>query len=215
MAWPIWAGIAWEMCRAGFHFRALYTLFMVTTYMRPSEPLGLQKQDLVEPVGGVSRHWAVILFPDSRSARSKVYAKNETVDLHNKLAPWLEQLSPTLAKGRPKDLVFPFSYPEFLTTWRLVMKDFPIKVVPYQARHSGASLDAARENRSRKEIMDRGRWVTQGSLQRYEKHARLAASMTQLPRDWARYFEEAATHLEDLFFGRVAPDAVTRPPVAK
>ena len=90
----------------------------------------------------------------------------------------------------------------------------PLHAVPYQARHSGASLDAALSHRPRKEIMDRGRWASQGSLVRYEKHTRVAASLTKLPAEWRAFFEAADAQLEGLFADRVAATAVV-PPVIR
>ena len=74
-----------------------------------------------------------------------------------------------------------------------------MRPAPYQVRQFGASLDETRQYRARRQILDRGRWVTQSSFQRYEKHARLAASLTRLTPEWRTYFEEAAERLEALF----------------
>ena len=211
VAWPIWAGVCWELCRQGFYLRALYVLLMVTTYMRPGEPLSMQRQDLVPPTTGVSTGWSILLYPDTRAARSKVHAKNETVDVQSELAPWLESLMPLLAQGPPDERVFPFSYHDFLRSWRQAVSQLPLDLVPYQARHSGASLDAARGLRTRKQIMDRGRWRSQSSLLRYEKHARLAGSLASLEPVWRVYFEQAAELLEGLLCGRLGADALQLP----
>ena len=45
-------------------------------------------------------------------------------------------------------------------------------LVPYVARHSGPSIDAALGTSKRKEIKDRGRWKADRSVLRYEQRAR-------------------------------------------
>ena len=175
----------------------------------------MRREDIVEPVRGVHRHWAILLHPDTRRARSKVWAKNETIDVNNRIFPWITAFLPILV-GKPEEsaeLVFPFSYQEFLKEWRAVLKPMPLHAVPYQARHSGASLDAALLHRPRKEIMDRGRWASQGSLVRYEKHARVAASLTRLPAEWRAFYETTDAQLEALFADRVVAAAAAPPAI--
>jgi len=42
-------------------------------------------------------------------------------------------------------------------------------VVPYTARHTGASLDRLEDNLSLAEVQRRGRWKAEASVRRYEK----------------------------------------------
>ena len=88
-----------------------------------------------------------------------------------------------------------------------MLRRLPFEAVPHQARRSGASLDAARSYRSRKAIMDRGRWSSQNSLLRYEKHARVGQSLNSLDPTWRAYCEVAERQLADMFLGRL--DAAT------
>ena len=48
-----------------------------------------------------------------------------------------------------------------------------VKYVMYQARHGGPSHDRREKLRSLPEVRQRGRWLTEQSLRRYEAHARL------------------------------------------
>ena len=48
------------------------------------------------------------------------------------------------------------------------------ELVPYQTRHSWASLDRVLEYRSLAEVNQRGQWWADKSVVRYDKHARLA-----------------------------------------
>ena len=49
--------------------------------------------------------------------------------------------------------------------------------VPYQARHSGASIDAALSLRTRGEAEARERWASEISVTRFESKARLSHSV--------------------------------------
>ena len=53
-----------------------------------------------------------------------------------------------------------------------VCKQLNLQLVLYQARHSGASRDAAEHRRSRQEILKRGGWRCVRSVNRYETGGR-------------------------------------------
>ena len=109
--------------------------------------------------------------------------------------------------------MFAFDNVGFLAAWRRVVKRLPFEPAPYQARHSGASLDAARSYRSRKEIMERGRWQSQSSLVRYEEDARVAQSLNCLSPMWRAHCETAALRLEAMLFAEVAPYTIMLPEI--
>ena len=96
-------------------------------------------------------------------------------------SPWFQCATPIfreLASGDPNEPVWSFSYPQFLKVFRAALDDLNTgqHVVPYQARHSGPSIDVARRYRSLEEIQKRGQWKHAKSMQRYEKAARLGQS---------------------------------------
>lgn len=85
-----------------------------------------------------------------------------------------------------------------------------VPAVPYQARHSGASIDAALGLRSRVEIKARGRWKSDRSVARYESKARIAESVDALPKAMLYHLQACHRHLEELLCQRV--EARTHPP---
>ena len=87
-----------------------------------------------------------------------------------------------------------------------------VTAVPYQARHSGASLDAARGLRSRAEIKARGRWASDRSVARYESKARVAESSDCLPKPRLQHLQLCEHRLEELLCGRVAAQSLPLPP---
>ena len=209
-AFAVWAGIIVEMIRCGYEAMAVYLLFLVTTYMRPSEPLSIRRCDLVPPVAGVSKDWHVNLFPEERPERSKMYAANDSVCLTTKLAPWLVQLLPAMMKGHGSERLFDFAYPTFSEIFEACRKRLSLPaMVPYESRHSGPAIDAARGNRSRGEIKDRGRWKNEKSVIRYEQRARLAQTYQRLPAHLRSHLDLCEKHLGDIVLGRMPAIGLT------
>ena len=199
----IWTGIAWELIRGGFWLHAVYLLFLVVAYMRPSEPLTVRRGDLVAPTAGVSRAWHVQLYPEERPARSKTYAANDSVELTAKWAPWLGTVCEALSQGPQDELIFGFDYGEFLEQFRAITARLGLeKATPYQARHSGPSIDLARGERTLPEVKARGRWLHDKSVTRYERRARLAVSLQRMSASKRAFCEETERRFEALVLGR-------------
>ena len=83
--------------------------------------------------------------------------------------------------------------------------------MPYQARHSGPSIDAARHLRTRAEIRARGRWASEKSVARYERPARLAESFQELPTGVQEFCQRAEEHFSALIVWRVTPGLLATP----
>eukprot|EP00959_Pyramimonas_sp_CCMP1952_P036376 761475-Pyramimonas_sp.AAC.1 len=75
---------------------------MLVTYMRPSEPLKLLKEDLLAPARGLSASWICFAFRQERGVASKTYATDESIDLSCKWAPYLSSVAAALRTGGPK-----------------------------------------------------------------------------------------------------------------
>ena len=105
----------------------------------------------------------MLLYPEDRPLSSKTYAANDTVELY---CPWC---ATSLSHGNRAERIFSFSYHDFLVVWSRVIEatrlgDIIQPLVPYMARHSGPSIDAALATRTRMEIKDRGRWKSDRSV---------------------------------------------------
>ena len=199
------------MIRRGHLLMAVYLMWMVVTYMRPSEPLTIRKADLMKPVDGVNKYWSLLLFPEHRRARSKVMASNDSIELYAPWAPWMTRVCEALADGDPESLVFPIAYNEFLKVLRTAADLLGLAVVAYQARHSGPSIDAARHLRTRAEIKTRGRWSADKSVIRYERPARLSQSLLELSQSKQEFCRRAEELLPRLILGECRADALAFP----
>ena len=69
-----------------------------------------------------------------------------------------------MADGPEEEPIFSFSYPEFVKEFTRARRKLRIKkLVPYQSRHSGASVDLCNNHRSIAEVKARGRWGSEKS----------------------------------------------------
>ena len=117
-----------------------------------------------------------------------------------------------MADGPEEDPIFSFSYAEFVKEFTRARRKLRIKkLVPYQCRHSGASVDLCNNYRSVAEVKARGRWGSEKSMMRYNRAAKLAASMQVFDQRQLAFFAAAERQLEALLFGRVAPESLHLP----
>lgn len=199
----VWMALVVELCRMNMYAKAAFLAMMLSTYMRPGEMMGMRVEDLVPPVRGVSSYWTVVVCPQERPARTKVGASDDSIRLDSAWCPWMNTVCEALTSGRKKhEKLWPFTYPEFVRAMKESCKRLGIDAVPYQARHSGASIDRASGERSLADIKKRGRWAHDKSVVRYEKHGRLQTSALAFSTGQRAYFETCARHVEAaLVFG--------------
>ena len=213
---PLWACLAWEMARQGAWIMAVYLVFTLSTYMRPSEPLLIQRRDLVPPTPGVAQEWHVTLFPEERPARSKTYAVNDSICLTSSICPYLPELMAVLMESRKdNELLFPFTYADDLIMFERCRRHLGLpKMVPYQSRHSGPAVDIAKGYRDRPGVKERGRWRDDRSVQRYEQRARLGQSFQQMAPALKAHALLCEERLGALLCGRLQPDDLIWPGTA-
>ena len=78
--------------------------------------------------------------------------------------------------------------------------------VAYSCRHGGPAWDRYRKLRTVAEVKTRGRWLSDRSLRRYEKHSKMAQAMGRIGRQWQRHHAACAAHL-----GAILAGSRTRP----
>ena len=154
----------------------------------------------------------MLLWPSERDGRSKVLGSDDSLPLESKMLPWLPALLECLATGPPEEKIFDFSYQDLVREFGRSKRRLRIKrLVPYQTRHSGASIDLCLGHRSIREVQSRGRWASEKSMLRYNKSAKLAQSMKQFDSRQLDYFRMAESRLEALFFGRARAEDLPLP----
>ena len=75
----------------------------------------------------------------------------------------------------------------------------------HQLRHSGASVDMARQNRTLDAVQKRGAWSQAKSVHRYERSRRIAADSRKLPPEVRTSCEEGEKHLRQIMLGSRHP----------
>ena len=204
-----------EMCRRGFLNMARLTMLTVDTYMRPGEILGLRGSSLISPqprLGRSYRHYAVLAHPWAHGRASKVGQFDESIMLDSPNRLWMNQLAAKLLETRSKaEFLADFSYREWATVWRSCCLTLGLPAATlYVLRHTGASDDRLRRNRSLPEIKRRGRWASETSVKRYEKSARTMAVIEHWPPRLLQHLRLCENLLSPVLLGK---KAAIQPPI--
>lgn len=183
MPLAVWAAIAAEITRTNHLRMAVFLLLSVSTYARPSELLRARVFSLVRPVPGVARCWSLLLSPEEREERTKTGEFDTSLMLDSTwMTEWISPILECLKKNNPESPLWDFDYTAYHRVFRDIVQKFQLDMTPYMSRHSGPSIDRARNFRSQHEVQKRGQWKAQKSIMRYEKSARLAAQWESLPQ---------------------------------
>ena len=179
-----WMALAADLADRGFTDMAVFTLIMVQGYLRPMETLRLTPSSFVPPVCGSGRFWSLLLHPQALGISSKVGEYDESLLMDAPWATWMNHVFEILSRpgpAGPDACVWNFSYPQFSRQLSLSCQRLGISLVPYQARHSGASHDRLERLRSSEELQKRGRWASIKSVMRYEKAALISKTFLNYP----------------------------------
>ena len=207
LAYPlaVWCGLSWRMVVHGHVSKALFNLLQVSTYHRPGSLLRLRKMGLVRPTAGVTGTWSMVTNLSETTEMSKVGAQDESILLDSDWLQFAPPMYKALIRGEPMDHVWNFTYPEYLKVFNQCAAELKIPVVPYQARHSGPSIDRATKVRDLEEVRKRGQWLTRQSVMRYEKAGRLAATWQRLSPSTQAACKSAERYIEDIMLGHDFP----------
>eukprot|EP00435_Cladocopium_sp_Y103_P072928 s29_g41.t2 len=163
----VWAAFACEMRRLSHLRMAIFLLLSVCTYARPSELLRARVFSLVRPAAGVTQTWSLLLSPEEKESRSKTGEFDTSVMLDSPwLVEWIHPILDCLKRSHPESALWDFDYSAYNRIFREVAQTFNLEVTPYQTRHSGPSIDRARNYRSQQEVQKRGQWRAQKSVMR-------------------------------------------------
>jgi hypothetical protein len=208
LAFPlaVWCGLSWRMVVHGQAAMALFNLLQVSTYHRPGSLLKLRRMGLVKPTAGITSTWSMVTSLNEAEDTSKVGSKDDSILLDSQWLQFAHPLLAGLSKGKPMDYVWEFSYPEYLKIFNMCAKELKLPVVPYQARHSGPSIDRANKVRDLEEVQTRGGWLTRKSVMRYEKAGRLAASWHKLGPSVQSTCKSAERYIDSIMLGHAYPD---------
>ncbi|CAK0908876.1 unnamed protein product, partial [Prorocentrum cordatum] len=202
----IWCALMHGLVLRNQRMMAVFLALAVSTYLRPSSLFRLRPGDIVKPGGG-SRFWGLLMHPQERATPDNVGEFDLSVKLDSSWLLWLGPVLEKLQRQDPTKPVWQFDYPQLLREMRSTCDTLQLgRITPYQARHSGASIDRASNERSQAEVQRRGGWRQLKNMARYEKSARLGHRAQQHTAVMVAYGEQCLRELEPaLLWGRAAP----------
>ncbi|CAK0908464.1 unnamed protein product, partial [Prorocentrum cordatum] len=178
-AW--WRAIAVVFARRRMVATGLAIMIGVSCYLRPSRLLNPTSSNLVAPTSHASQHWILLLHPSEKEDRSKSGGANDLPNIHFQcMLPWVTDFLQAL-RGKGGQL-WSFDYLTFLAELKTVAKVLGVyRLVPYQMRHSGLSIDRMVPCRKQEECQKRGRRHDWKSIDRYEESAHLSSFLYEPP----------------------------------
>lgn len=168
------------------HLRCARTVFVgVALYLRPGEMCGLTVGQLIAPMqGALTPHWTVVLHPEELNIASQTGQYNDLLVLDGVYAATLAKVCEKLcAQRQPSDKVIGIDQAQYAEVFRTAVHRLGVQVlnlVPYQARHAGASCDLLANRRTLADVKRRGRWMADKSMNRYLKGGRAAEQLRRL-----------------------------------
>ena len=200
-----WAAACVALGRADM---GLAMLLAADAYLRPGEVMVIRVGSLHQPVAhatGTMGVWCLTIFDFETGRSSKTGHFNDSIVLDSIGRSGLGLLLSRLAAGRDAaEPLFKFSYLE----WAAVAKRAaaaallaPLAPVLYQLRHSGPSVDIAEGRRSLAQVKVRGRWVSDNSVRRYEKHSQLAKQWAMLSPAAQSFAQTSETQIWNVVAG--------------
>lgn len=137
---------------------------------------------------------------------SKTGTNDDSIPLDSGRTPWLDKiLKVWKADGQPNEHLFGFHYGKLFSELKEVAKVLNLPLVPYQLRHSGASVDRATNVRTLDSLRKRGRWVRSKSVRRYEKAGKLNETRSRYTVGQQVFFQQCENQLREIILSSRVP----------
>lgn len=123
---------------------AVYLLVAVSSYLRPNTQLQAKRSQLVAPMVGGSQFWSLLICPSAEGKVTKTFESDVSLELDTPWLLWAAPVLHALSLGDPNERILDFSYSRLALEFQRSCSRLGIeKLVLYQTRHSGASIDQA------------------------------------------------------------------------
>lgn len=165
-------------------------------YWRPSEGLEMMRDHVMVPARTVSpkyRRWCLVFCPHEELRMTKTSTRDDSVLVVALGREWVaDVLGALYMKRRKGELLFDLSLSKLERLFRRCSLELGLKSLrpsPHSLRHGGPSADRYNETFSIAEVKRRGRWESDASVARYERHAKLLkqlSRLTAMSRSWSR-----------------------------
>ena len=131
-------------------------------------------------------HWSLLIRPAGRGRSTKTGTFDDSIILDSEYTSSFSPLWRTLTEGRVgTDPLFRFKqegYSKLVKEAFVAVGGAALAPVAYSCRQGGPAWDRYRKFRTVAEVKSRGRWLSDRSLRRYEKHSKLAQAMGRIGR---------------------------------
>jgi hypothetical protein len=217
LPWQVVCAWASALVSLGRGDMALAMVLAFDAYLRPCELLALKVASLLPPVCGASgtmAAWSLTVFSYENGRPSKTGHFNDSIVLDSPTRSFLGPLLARLQVGRlPSAPLFTFSYEEWARLAKAAVALAalePLKPVLYQLRHSGPSNDVAQGARTLLQVKVRGRWASDSSVRRYEKHSQLSKQWSVLGKRAQTFATASALLMPNVLGGACKPPLLPR-----
>lgn len=169
--------LACQFSQADQPMLAMAILLQMHCYLRPSECIGLTRDNVCFPAKGRYRKWGLIIAPQALGVTTKTGHFEDSVLIGDTGdTNWISQLFALYMK-KVSDELFPgltlAKYEQAITQMACKLNYSPGSVTPHVFRHTGPSNDFFHRRRDLHTIQKRGRWLAKSSVRRYEKSSLL------------------------------------------
>jgi hypothetical protein len=180
-------------------------------YLRPSEILAVLHDDVLRPSSLPSLkstgQFGAIIGNADRAETTKTKQQDDTVMFGLGHRFWINKVVEILFhRTKPGESLFgSLSLAQYEERFRQASRKLklPASITPHQLRHSGPSCDVLGKVVTLKEAKKRGRWLSDKSVARYEKHGRLLQQANRLPRALQIASIEATKELPTLLISKL------------
>ena len=185
---------------------AVMLVIQYVAYLRPSELCNLTAGQVIRPLkeSGASRR-ALLLAPKEELKTSKTGECDESVLLDGHLSIAIGKVLTRYTAGKAATTPLwsrsQAKYAVAFAKWAETSGVHVITTHPYSVRHGGPSSDALWRTRSLVEIPNRGRWRSEKSVRRCEKHARLLEETLKLSTATRKYGQLVICRMPQLLEG--------------
>ena len=200
-----------EMTMDGL-FRAAALALQVDTYLRPGALFSILRDDLIKPhraAGLEYQQWMLVVAPSTRKARTKTGEQDDSIVLGIADRSYVKTVASELHfLTQPGTTIFKaVTLAKYEAAFRRSAQELDLhrlRLVPHCLRHTGPSHDRYHGFLSQAGIKDRGKWASDLSVRRYEKHAMLLRQLALLEPDQARRARKSAKDFPRLLLARLA-----------
>ena len=163
-------------------------LLQLDSYARPSEIIGVHREDVIQPSTKQCKFWGIIFGNSELGQITKIGTQDDTVLLDSfdrDYAPKLLQMIVKKHRGSMGPIFPSLTLANYEAAFRQSKQNVQLshfQLTPHAVRHSGPSVDSLNKTRTAAEIQTRGRWKCVKSILRYQKPGQMLAKMNRVPQ---------------------------------